>query len=133
MTCFLRKAVTLVLFLVGTNSLSSQRKRQRIPVMHYDDNWVCVDKPCGMTVHRSKSTPKHKQVLTTAVKRQLSRKAFPVHRLDHRTSGAILFALILLRLVDCTILLFVMGRSSILHWFEENGIEQKRLLLLISP
>lgn len=77
------------------NSLYSppaQPKRERIPVLQYHDSWVCVDKPCGLTVHRSKRTPKHVKVLTTSVKRQLSRKVFPVHRLDHRTSGAILLA-----------------------------------------
>lgn len=30
--------------------------------------------------------------MSTLLKRQLARKVFPVHRLDHRTSGAILFA-----------------------------------------
>ena len=45
-----------------------------------------------MTVHRSANTPRRQLVLSTLLKRQLSRKVFPVHRLDHRTSGAILFA-----------------------------------------
>lgn len=45
-----------------------------------------------MTVYRGKSTRKSELVLTTTLKRQLSRKVFPVHRLDHRTSGALLLA-----------------------------------------
>ncbi|CAJ1888596.1 unnamed protein product [Cylindrotheca closterium] len=94
-------SVTLLLLLItalwlNVNSLSSptnaQPKRQRIPVLQYHNSWVCVDKPCGLTVHRSKGTPKHVKVLTTSVKRQLARKVFPVHRLDHRTSGAMLLA-----------------------------------------
>ena len=45
-----------------------------------------------MTVHRSHRARAHEFVLSTLLKRQLSRKVYPVHRLDHRTSGAILFA-----------------------------------------
>lgn len=45
-----------------------------------------------MTVHRSHDTPRSQLVLSTLLKRQLARKVYPVHRLDHRTSGAILFA-----------------------------------------
>jgi tRNA pseudouridine65 synthase len=60
--------------------------------LQYHDDWVCVNKPSGITVHRGNGTPRHKAVLVTSIKRQLARKVFPVHRLDHRTSGAILFA-----------------------------------------
>jgi len=74
-----------------TCSLTNPR-RNRIPVLQYHDDWVCINKPPGITVHRSNSTPKHQAVLTSTVKRQLARKVFPVHRLDHRTSGALLFA-----------------------------------------
>lgn len=79
---------------VAVNSLSTTKakKRPRIPILEYHDQWVCVNKPSGITVHRGNGTPKHTAVLTTTVKRQLARKVFPVHRLDHRTSGAMLFA-----------------------------------------
>jgi tRNA pseudouridine65 synthase len=72
--------------------LTPKRERPRIPVLQYHDDWVCVNKPAGMTVHRSGRTPKNQLVLSTHLKRQLARKVFPVHRLDHRTSGAIIFA-----------------------------------------
>jgi len=49
-------------------------------------------KPAGLTVHRGQYTQRNKFVLSTLLKRQLARKVYPVHRLDHRTSGAILFA-----------------------------------------
>ena len=71
---------------------SGKRKRSRIPVLKYESNWVCVNKPAGMTVHRGNGTPKSSPVVQTTIKRQLSRKVYPVHRLDHRTSGALLFA-----------------------------------------
>ena len=68
------------------------KRRRRIPILQYHDDWVCVNKPAQMTVHRSRNTPNHEPVLTSTLKRQLSRKVFPVHRLDHRTSGAMLLA-----------------------------------------
>eukprot|EP00957_Ditylum_brightwellii_P204873 15341158-Ditylum_brightwellii.AAC.1 len=64
----------------------------RIPILQYHNKWVCISKPAGITVHRSRSTPKSKPVLTGILKRQLSRKVYPVHRLDHRTSGAMLYS-----------------------------------------
>jgi 23S rRNA-/tRNA-specific pseudouridylate synthase len=51
----------------------SKKQRQRIPILQYHDEWVCVNKPAGLSVHRSANTPKSRPVLTTAVKRQLSR------------------------------------------------------------
>jgi tRNA pseudouridine65 synthase len=69
-----------------------QRPQSRIPILEYHSRWVCVNKPAGLTVHRSHSTPKHQRVLVSSLKRQLGRKVFPVHRLDHRTSGAMLLA-----------------------------------------
>lgn len=80
--------------LVSVHSLSNaeRKKRPRIPILEYHDEWVCVNKPSGITVHRGNGTPKHTAVLTTTVKRQLARKVYPVHRLDHRTSGAMVFA-----------------------------------------
>jgi tRNA pseudouridine65 synthase len=73
-------------------SQTLKRIRPRIPVVQYHDDWVCVNKPAGMTVHRTANTSRRQLVLATLLKRQLARKVFPVHRLDHRTSGAILFA-----------------------------------------
>jgi tRNA pseudouridine65 synthase len=75
------------------STLSFPKKaRPRIPVLQYHDDWVCVNKPAGMSMNRSKNSKRSEFVLTTLVKRQLARKIFPVHPLDHRTSGAILFA-----------------------------------------
>lgn len=68
------------------------QNRQRIPILQYHDDWVCVNKPAGITAHWAPGATRGKSVLTSVVKRQLSRKVFPVHRLDHRTSGAMLLA-----------------------------------------
>lgn len=78
------KAVFLVSLCTGN--------RSRIPVLRYEDSWVCVNKPAGLTVHKSDDRRSHGVTLRSSLKRQLARKVLPVHRLDHRTSGAIVFA-----------------------------------------
>ena len=62
----------------------------RIPVLLYKDRYVAVNKPPGISTHRSFDTGR-RRVLTTQLQRQFRRKVYTVHRLDHRTSGAILF------------------------------------------
>jgi tRNA pseudouridine65 synthase len=77
------------------NKKTTQHKRQRIPVLSYKDDYVIVSKPAGMTMHHNSNSRwgRSKQpVLETTIKKQLSRKPFLVHRLDHRTSGALLLA-----------------------------------------
>ena len=49
-----------------------------------------MNKPPGISTHRSFDTGR-RRVLTTQLQRQFRRKVYTVHRLDHRTSGAILF------------------------------------------
>lgn len=61
----------------------------RIPVLHYGD-FVAVNKPAGLSTHRNKDTGR-RRVCTTQLQRQFRRKVYPVHRLDHRTSGVLLF------------------------------------------
>jgi len=66
---------------------------QRIPILRYEDTWLCVNKPPGITVHPVGKTFRRETknpVLTKRLKRQLRRKVYPAHRLDHRTSGAML-------------------------------------------
>lgn len=89
----------MILLAIGSESLAMsaggsriiQQQRARIPVIRYEDNWVCVNKPAGLSVHRSANSRRNEITLRSLLKRQLARKIFPVHRLDHRTSGAILF------------------------------------------
>ena len=62
----------------------------RIPVLLYRDRFCAVNKPPGISTHRSRETGR-RRVVTTHLQRQLRRKVYTVHRLDHRTSGALLF------------------------------------------
>lgn len=83
-----------------TSSSSSternQRKRKlrhtRIPVLSYQDDYVIVSKPEGMSMHHNSNTRwgrSKSPVLQNTIQKQLSRKPYLVHRLDHRTSGAV--------------------------------------------
>ena len=73
---------------------STIHKRARIPILSYQDKYVIVSKPSGMAMHNNANThsrwgrSKSSLVLEKAIKRQLGRKPYLVHRLDHRTSGA---------------------------------------------
>jgi len=79
-----------------TTSKTKKKKSKvvrRIPILSYQSNYVIVSKPAGMTMHRNanawgqaKTTP----VLESTIHKQLARKPYLVHRLDHRTSGACL-------------------------------------------
>ena len=77
-----------------TNSPSPSRSkaRPRIPVLEYRDDWVCIHKPAGISVHPGRQRSAQQSFVTSLLKRQLRRKVFPVHRLDHRTSGALVLA-----------------------------------------
>jgi len=77
---------------IPTTTKVSKRIKTRIPILQYHDEWVCVNKPPGISIHKTKNIPYSQQVLTSILKRQLARKVYPVHRLDHRTSGALLLA-----------------------------------------
>ncbi|KAL3758216.1 hypothetical protein ACHAWU_004854 [Discostella pseudostelligera] len=69
-------------------------KRPRIPILSYQNSYVIVSKPTGMTVHSNSNShvrwgqAKKSPVLESIVQKQLCRKVYLVHRLDHRTSGA---------------------------------------------
>ena len=84
--------ILLNLFLTLEALSTTNNNRPRIPVIRYEDDWVCVNKPAGISVHRTASTRRNEVTLKSILKKQLARKVYPVHRLDHRTSGAILFA-----------------------------------------
>jgi tRNA pseudouridine65 synthase len=78
--------------LANNKAPGTQYRGTRIAVIRYEDDWVCVNKPAGISVHRSANTRRNEVTLRSLLKKQLARKVFPVHRLDHRTSGVILFA-----------------------------------------
>ncbi|MBA1148608.1 pseudouridylate synthase [Ectothiorhodospiraceae bacterium WFHF3C12] len=63
-----------------------------LPVVYRDEQYVVVDKPSGMLVHRTALDPE-RDVALQRVRDQLGRRVYPVHRLDRPTSGLLAFAL----------------------------------------
>lgn len=64
-----------------------------LEILLHTDDYLVVNKPAGMLVHRS-WLDKHETVfLMQTLRDQIGQHVYPVHRLDRPTSGAILFAL----------------------------------------
>lgn len=88
---FLQALCIVCLIITKAQSLSGvPSARPRIPILQYHNNWVAVNKPAGLSTHAGRN--KKLSTLKSRLRRQLARKVFPVHRLDHRTSGLVLFA-----------------------------------------
>ncbi|HUX22121.1 MAG TPA: pseudouridine synthase [Spirochaetia bacterium] len=62
-----------------------------IDILFRDDEFVAVNKPSGMLVHRSTWCPGEPACLEL-LREQLGAPVYPVHRIDRATSGIVLFA-----------------------------------------
>jgi tRNA pseudouridine65 synthase len=62
-----------------------------LAILYLDDDLVAIDKPSGMAVHRGWADDG--PFALQALRDQLGRHVYPVHRLDRATSGVLLFAL----------------------------------------
>lgn len=84
--------IITVCSLSESDETPSKRKRPlRIPILSYQDKYVIISKPSGMTMHHNSNTRWGRSkgpVVEQTIQKQLSRKPYLVHRLDHRTSGA---------------------------------------------
>jgi tRNA pseudouridine65 synthase len=61
-------------------------------ILFQDGNYVAVNKPAGLLVHRSDLDRHETRFALQLVRNRLGRHVFPVHRLDRPTSGVLLFA-----------------------------------------
>ena len=61
-------------------------------ILFQDTDYVAIDKPAGLLVHRSPISRDERFALQT-LRDQLGRRVYPVHRLDRATSGVLLFGL----------------------------------------
>ncbi|GGM86425.1 tRNA pseudouridine(65) synthase TruC [Dyadobacter beijingensis] len=60
----------------------------------YQDEWlVAINKPNGLLVHRSPIASDADVFAVQLLRDQLGQRVYPVHRLDRKTSGVLLFAL----------------------------------------
>jgi tRNA pseudouridine65 synthase len=64
-----------------------------LEILYKDDHLVAINKPHDLLVHRTKIARNQDRYALQILRDQLGQKVYPVHRLDSKTSGVLLFAL----------------------------------------
>jgi len=64
-----------------------------LEIIYQDEYLVAINKPHGLLVHRSKIAADTNTFALQLLRDQLGRYVYPLHRLDRKTSGVLLFAL----------------------------------------
>ncbi|MDH5183875.1 MAG: tRNA pseudouridine(65) synthase TruC [Gammaproteobacteria bacterium] len=62
-------------------------------IIYQDENYVAMNKPSGLLVHRSMIDRHETQFALQIMRDHLGQRVYPLHRLDKPTSGVLLFAL----------------------------------------
>ena len=63
-----------------------------MPIIYQDADFVAIDKPAGLLVHRS-AISRDRVFALQLLRDQLGQRVYTVHRLDRATSGVLLFGL----------------------------------------
>lgn len=63
-----------------------------LSILYQDDHLVAINKPPGLLVHRSRIARDATEFAVQLLRDQLGQRVHPVHRLDRKTSGVLLFA-----------------------------------------
>lgn len=64
-----------------------------LEILYQDDYLVAINKPNGLLVHRSPIASDAQEFALQLLRNQIGRFVYPVHRLDRKTSGVLLFGL----------------------------------------
>ncbi|MEL6924404.1 MAG: pseudouridine synthase [Bacteroidota bacterium] len=64
-----------------------------LPILYQDDYLVAINKPHGLPVHRSPLYADADRFALQSLRDQIGQRVHPLHRLDRKTSGVLLFAL----------------------------------------
>lgn len=62
-------------------------------ILYEDDELVAINKPYGYFVHRTFLNNTAKEIALYKLRDQIGKKVYPVHRLDRKTSGVLVYAL----------------------------------------
>lgn len=65
---------------------------KNLEIIYHDDHLIAINKPHGLLVHRSPIASDATEFAVQLLRNQVDRHVFPVHRLDRKTSGVLLFA-----------------------------------------
>jgi len=63
-----------------------------LEIIYQDEHLIAINKPHGLLVHRSKIANDATEFALQLLRDQIGRQVSPVHRLDRKTSGILLFA-----------------------------------------
>lgn len=64
-----------------------------LPILYQSTDLVAINKPHGLLVHRSPMAADASEFAVQLLRDQLGQRVYPVHRLDRKTGGVLLFAL----------------------------------------
>lgn len=64
-----------------------------IDIIYQDHDLIAINKPHGLLVHRSPIASDATEFAVQILRDQIGQRVYPVHRLDRKTSGVLLFAL----------------------------------------
>ncbi|WP_020607303.1 pseudouridine synthase [Spirosoma spitsbergense] len=64
-----------------------------LSILYQSDDLVAINKPHGLLVHRSPIASDATEFAVQLLRDQLGQRVYPVHRLDRKTGGVLLFAL----------------------------------------
>ncbi len=64
-----------------------------LPILYQSPDLVAINKPHGLLVHRSPMARDASEFAVQRLRDQLGQRVWPVHRLDRKTGGVLLFAL----------------------------------------
>lgn len=89
-----------------------------LEIIYQDEHLIAINKPHGLLVHRSKIANDATEFALQLLRDQIGRQVSPVHRLDRKTSGILLFA-------------FEKDVEIAMHkQFQESLVEKKYLAIL---
>lgn len=72
---------------------SSREPVSFLEIVYQDENLVAINKPHGLLVHRSHIAADTSEFAVQILRDQIGQWVYPVHRIDRKTSGVLLFAL----------------------------------------
>ena len=64
-----------------------------LPIIYQSTDYVAIDKPAGLLVHRTQLDAHATEFALQLLRDQVGKEVFLCHRLDRATSGVLLFAL----------------------------------------
>jgi tRNA pseudouridine65 synthase len=89
-----------------------------LEIVYQDEHLIAINKPHGLLVHRSLIANDAKEFALQMLRDQINRRVSPVHRLDRKTGGLLLFA-------------FEKDVESALHQLFRDGGVTKRYLAIV--